>query len=251
MTTDKQNWINSFITKFQSTNTLAEIAYVSADNEINNHCGGYDCFDNNDSYVIAADNWTAAFTSIFRSRNVHILTTVGISTEVTSRDQYPAENDFFRIRGTAPNLASSVDFVSPHNYGGGAHGVYHNIRLRYPNGAITLEEYGFPTDPVGRSALYTEGPTGCRANPYGSGCANTAPWFVEQNIQAIWHWDSYAGGVAWMVADVNHNSCSVPMDFFTGLFTAGGPYCGGTYTASGGNPKATGFRIRNFYYNWP
>ena len=82
-------------------------------------------------------------------------------------------------------------------------------------------------------------------------CKNTAPYFVEVNARAMRDLAAYAGGSAWMLADMNAAKCNQAFDLYTGLFTAGGSYnCGGTYTASGGNPKATAFRVRthHFYY---
>lgn len=254
MTSAKQTWINNFITTFQSNNKLALLAYVSADNEINNHCNDgqhRDCYDINTNYVISANNWVAAVTSIFRSRNTHVLTTVGISTELNNADGLPAGNDFFRVRGTAPRLVDSVDFVSPHNYHAGGYGIWSDIRNgRHYNGPITLEEYGYPTDPVSQRPDYTEGPPVCQTDPLNPQCTNTAPYFVEVNAKSIRERD-YAGGVAWMLADIEGGTpCTVP-DLYTGLFTVNKQYCGGTSTPAGGNPKSTAFRIRthHFYYH--
>lgn len=252
LTPARKQWLSQLVSYFSSRNALSLIAYVSADNEINNHCGaGPDCYDNNATYVAKANQWTADFTSYVKSIAPNLLVTVGISSEKSNGDSQPAVYDFFRVSGAAPSLARSVDFLSPHNYGGGGYGIWPDIRnkLGY-QGPIVLEEYGYPTDALNQSSYFKEGPAACRTNPIASGCNLTAPYFVETNARSIREnsTSGYAGGSAWMLADSNNKNCSSPSDFYTGLF-ASGAYsgCGGTLTTGLGQAKATGARIRYQY----
>ena len=224
------------------------IAYVSAGNEINNWCGGRDCFDNNQAYVDGANDWVAQFSAIFRDRNSGILTTVGLSTEVADSDGKPATSDFGKVDRTGRTLAGTVDFISPHNYGGGSYGIYDELRYRAGyQGPIVLEEFGFPTDPQSNNEFFTEGDPICRYEPWNAACTNTAPYFVEINTQAIRQL-GFAGGVAWMLADIAVKRCDrSPSDLWTGLFMAGSGYCGGTRTANPPADKATAFRIKQHH----
>lgn len=243
MTDERRNWITGLIAYFDQRGAKPLIAYASADNEINNHCGGKDCFDNNPAYVDGANAWVADFVALFRGSG--ILTTVGLSSEVASSDTQPAWYDFHKADSSGRTMAASVDFISPHNYGGGAYGVFNDLRyvLGYQR-PIMLEEFGYPTDPVGRYSTATEGSAVCRDQPLSSGCSNTAPYFVEISLKAIREVD-YAGGVAWMLADVSQKSCDTSHnDLWTGLFKAGAGYCGGTTTTDPSGQKATGYRVR-------
>jgi hypothetical protein len=148
-------------------------------------------------------------------------------------------------------LADLVDFLAPHNYGGGAYGVIGDLRyaLGYA-GPIVLEEYGFPSDPLPVDPRYTEGAPACRDAPLSAACANTAPYYVEISLRAIRE-TTYAGGVAWMLADVAAKRCGAdPYDLWTGLVATGAGYCGGTAAASG-QPKATGYRVWLHHTSWP
>ena len=245
MTQERRNWIDGFITYFSEQGAKSLIAYVSAGNEINNWCGGRDCYDNNPSYVDAATDWVAQFTTIFSSRNSGILTTVGMSTELADSDGQPAWYNFHKSDRKGRTLAGTVDFIAPHNYGGGGYGIINDLRytLGY-QGPIVLEEYGYPTDPITRNPMFTEGGPVCREDPWNALCTNTAPYFVEFNTRSIRE-TTYAGGAAWMLADVENKRCDMdPGDLWTGLFAAGSGYCGGTYSAIPGQDKATAFRVR-------
>ncbi|HEX2915268.1 MAG TPA: fibronectin type III domain-containing protein [Chloroflexia bacterium] len=254
LTPARKQWLSDFVAYFKSKNALPLIAYVNADNEINNHCGnGADCFDNNPAYVNAANQWVADFTKYVKSLNASILVTVGLSTEKASSDSQATSYDFFRTTGSAPSLATSVDFLSPHSYHGGGFTIWPALRydLTY-KGPIVLEEYGYPTDVLSQSPFYTEGPAVCLSNPFDPTCNNTAPYFVDVNARSIRenNIDGFAGGSAWMLADSNRKDCNSPMDFYTGLIASGDyPKCNqnGTTTTSAGALKATGARIRYFY----
>ena len=250
----RKQWLSDLITYFRSRSALQLIAYLSADNEINNHCGiGPDCYDNNPGYVNGANQWTADFAGYVRSLNVGILITAGITTEKDSTDAQPTLYDFFRTTGTAPSLAATLDFLSPHNYHGGGYGIWPTLRynLGYRN-PIVLEEYGYSTDLLTQSPFFTEGPPVCRTNPFDGACLNTAPYFVEVNLRSMREnsTDGFAGGSAWMLADSNRKDCASPSDFYTGLIASGDyPRCpqNGTTTTASGILKATGARVRFSY----
>src|SRR5262249_48103323 len=102
---------------------------------------------------------------------------------------------------------------------------------------------------------WTEGDRRCRIDPTQASCALTAPFFVEANILAL-RTKSYAGGSAWMIADMREKdaglACSSdavkPFDLWTGLFAIGGGGCdGGTYSRAWGQPKATAVRVCAYY----
>lgn len=247
MTQERRDWLVGFIAYFGTRGAKASIAYVSAANEINNWCtDGVDCYDNNPTYVDAANGWVSELTGIFRSQKSGILTTVGISTEAVDRDGQPGWYDFHKADSAGRTLAGMVDFLSPHSYGGGGYGIIHDLRyvLAY-EGPIVLEEYGYPTDPRSGNAFFTEGRTICRDDPLNASCTNTAPYFVEINSKAIRE-TTYAGGAAWMLADVETKRCaSDPSDLWTGLFATGYEYCGGTINTAPSADKSTAFRIRS------
>ncbi|MBN9386987.1 MAG: fibronectin type III domain-containing protein [Chloroflexi bacterium] len=251
LTAARKQWLSDFIGYFRDRNALSLLAYLNADNEINNHCGsGPDCYDNNPTYVDKANQWVADFTTYVKSQNSRLLVTVGISTEKTDGDRLAAVYDFFR-KYNAPSLAATVDFISPHNYGGGGYGLLPTLRntLQYA-GPIVLEEYGYPTDPLPSSSYFKEGGAVCRTDAYNAVCKNTAPYFVEVNARSIREntTNGYAGGSAWMVADSNSKNCTSPSDFYTGLFAAGGyAGCGGTLTTATGAAKNPAARIRFAY----
>ena len=251
MSASRKQWIASLISYFKTRNALPLIAYVSADNEINNHCANDpDCFDNNPSYVSKATQWVADFSSYVKSQAPTLLVTVGISTEKNSADGQTAVYDFFRRSGTAPAMATSVDFLAPHNYHGGGYGLWPTLRynLGY-TGPIVLEEYGYSTDLLSANPAYTEGPAVCRDNPYDTTCSNTAPYYIEVNARSMREnsVDGFAGGSAWMMADSSRKDCASPSDFYSGLVASGDyPRCttNGTSTTTAGSLKSTGARIR-------
>ncbi|MFO7171250.1 MAG: hypothetical protein DIU80_024740 [Chloroflexota bacterium] len=260
MTPERAAWITGLIDTFAARGALPLLAYLSASNEINNYCGGHerDCFDsapgvNAQPYVDAAVAWTAQFRAVVKARAPQLLVTVGISTEMGDTDNTRAAFNFFRPDSAGRTLASQVDFLAPHNFGGGAQGIYDDIRFVGYRGPIVLEEFGYPTDPFPVNRFFTEGPLRCRRAPLSPECFETAPYFVEANIQAL-RARPYAGAVAWMLADVREknsdDACTggKPSDLWTGLFAIGGAYCaGGTYTRGVGQPKATAVRICLYY----
>ncbi len=251
----RRDWINSLLNMFINTGNTSMIAYVSAANEINNpkFCSGRsDCYDYNYDYITNANRWVRDFAALIRSR-APILVTVGIVTDNGNGDDgLPAANDFFRRASdpSVPRLVDIVDFVSPHNYGGGGYWVYDTVRARDAHDgsytAIVLEEYGYPTDPSSMDEYHNEGNEICREHPEDPICDKTAVHYVENNTKSMRERD-YAGGVAWMLADISGGNCASPDDLFTGLFSVSRTYCGGTHTAPG-EPKTTSFRVRNHHY---
>jgi hypothetical protein len=262
MTADRSSWIAGLIDYFSARDGLPMIAYLSADNEINNHCGraGKDCFDsdsqyNAQPYIDGAIDWTAQFRAIVKSRAPQLLVTVGVSTEMQDIDSTRGAFNFFRPDSRGRTLASTTDLLAPHNFGGGAASIIDDLRYGGYRGAIVLEEYGYPTDPYPRSSYWTEGQRDCRIDPTQAVCALTAPFFVETNIQAL-RTKSYAGSSAWMIADMREKDAGIacssdsekPFDLWTGLFAIGGTYCdGGTYSRAAGQPKATAVRVCAYY----
>jgi hypothetical protein len=261
MTGDRADWIGGLLDYFAARTSLATIAYLSADNEINNHCGrgGRDCFDSDaeydaQPYIDGAVEWVALFRAVVKSRAPQMLLTVGVSTEMTDVDATRGAFNFFRADSAGRTLASQVDFLAPHNYSGGAAGIVDDLRYVGYAGPVVLEEFGYPSDPYPRSPTWTEGHPGCRVDPDQPECALTAPFFVEENIRAL-RTKSYAGGVAWMIADMREKDTSSacddpqkPFDLWTGLFAIGGTYCeGGTYSRALGQPKATAVRVCAYF----
>jgi hypothetical protein len=258
MTAERAAWIDGLLAFFSARGALPLIAYMSADNEINNHCSnsGADCFDATgqhqaQAYLDGAVGWVAAFRGIVKARAPQMLVTVGISTEMADADGTRAPFNFFRRSSGGARLADLVDFLSPHNYSGGAAAVIADLRIGAGyRGAVVLEEYGFPTDPAPRNPLWSEGPYVCRLHPLADACRNTAPYFVALSLASVSR-DGYAGAVAWMIADIAEknvsNACTrsdVPFDLWTGLFAIGGAYCdGGTTSRTSGQPKATALLI--------
>jgi hypothetical protein len=261
MTSDRAAWIGGLLAAFSAQHALPAIAYLSADNEINNHCGrgGRDCFDsdgqyNAQPYIDGAIAWVAQFRELAKRHAPQLLITVGVSTEMADLDATRGAFNFFRADTAGRTLASLVDFLAPHNYGGGAAGIIDDLRFVGYAGPVLLEEFGYPTDPYPRSATWTEGPPACRIDPGQPACALTAPFFVEENINAL-RTKSYAGAVAWMIADMREkdtasacDDAAKPFDLWTGLFAIGGTYCdGGTYSRALGQPKATAVRVCAYY----
>jgi hypothetical protein len=261
MSAERAAWISGLIDSFSTRGRLASIAYLSADNEINNHCGrgGADCFDTDAqydarAYIDGAVGWVAQFRAVVKGRAPQLLVTVGVSTEMADVDGTRGAFNFFRADSQGHTLASLADFLSPHNYGGGAAGIIDDLRYTGYGGPVVLEEFGYPSDPYPRGATWTEGALACRIAPTQPACALTAPFFVEQNVQAQ-RIRSYAGGAAWMIADMHEkdsgSACTnpdKPFDLWTGLFAIGGTYCeGGTYSRALGQPKATAVRVCAYY----
>jgi hypothetical protein len=258
MTEPRERWITGLLDYFAARGSLPLLAYLSADNEINNHCAnlGIDCFDagpgfDAQSYIDGAVGWVAQFRSVVKNRAPQLLVTAGISSEMIDADLTRAAFDFFRPDSQGRNLAGQVDFLAPHNYSGGAGAIINDLRMGASyRGAVVLEEFGFPTDPRPRDPSWTEGPVLCAASPLLAQCATTAPFFVETNLRAQ-RLGGYAGGSAWMLADMREKdtatACGDPEKSFalwTGLFAIGGTYCeGGTTSRSPGQPKATAMRV--------
>jgi hypothetical protein len=258
MTEPRASWIAGLLDYFAERSSLSTLAYLSADNEINNHCAnsGRDCFDTGQNfdaqaYIDDAVGWVAQFRGVVKSRAPQLLMTAGISSEMIDADLTRAAFDFFRPDSQGRNLAGLIDFLAPHNYSGGASAIIDDLRVGAAyRGAVVLEEFGFPTDPRPRDPSWTEGPTLCAASPLLTQCAATAPFFVETNLRAQWT-SGYAGGSAWMLADMSEKdtatACGDPNKSFalwTGLFAIGGTYCeGGTASRNAGQPKATALRV--------
>jgi antitoxin component of MazEF toxin-antitoxin module len=258
MTEPRESWIAGLLDYFAERGSLPTLAYLSADNEINNHCAnsGKDCFDTDQNfdaqaYINGALDWVALFRGVVKSRAPQLLVTVGISSEMIDADLTRAAFNFFRPDSQGRNMARLVDLLAPHNFSGGATAIINDLRVGAAyRGAVVLEEFGFPTDPQPRDPSWTEGSLQCAASPLLAECANTAPAFVETNLRALQS-GSYAGGSAWMLADMQEKdtatACSDPNKSFalwTGLFAIGGTYCaGGTTSRNAGQPKATALRV--------
>jgi hypothetical protein len=258
MTEPRAGWIAGLLDYFAERGSLPTLAYLSADNEINNHCAnnGKDCFDigqgfDAQTYINGAVGWVAQFRSLVKSRAPQLLVTVGISSEMIDADLTRAAFDFFRPDSQARTLATLIDFLAPHNYSGGGAAIIKDFRIGAAyRGAVVLEEFGFPTDPRPRDPSWTEGSRLCAASPLQAECAATAPFFVETNLRAQ-RIGGYAGGSAWMLADMREKdtatACGDPNKSFalwTGLFAIGGTYCdGGTTSRNVGQPKATALRV--------
>jgi len=257
MTAPRASWITGLLDYFAARGGLPMLAYLSADNEINNHCAnvGIDCFDASpgfdaQSYINRAISWVDQFRSIIKNRALKLLITVGISSEMIDADLTRAAFDFFRTDSQGRNLAGLVDLLAPHNFSGGASAIINDLRVGAAyRGAVVLEEFGFPTDPRPRDPSWTEGPLQCAASPLVAECAATAPFYIETNLRALQ--SGYAGGSAWMLADMHEKdtttACGDPNKSFalwTGLFAIGGTYCpGGTTSRNPGQPKATALRV--------
>lgn len=248
MTPERRAWLDGLIGYFAERGATPLIAYISAANEINNWCSRQDCFDQSAAYADAAIAWTSEVAATIKARDPGVLVTVGLSSEVSDSNGLPAVYNFFRRDGSGRTLAGAVDFLSPHNYAGGAYGVYNDIRFSYAyNGPLVLEEFGWTTDPLRVDARFTEGDLSCIGDPWTPACRNTGPFFVEWSLRALRE-VPYAGGVAWMLADVATKDCaSDPSDLWSGLFAAGQGYCGGTRSVAPGQSKATAARVAIFY----
>lgn len=257
MTPEHAAWIGGLLDDFAARSALPLIAYLNADNEINNHCGaGNDCFDrrpgyDDAGYIAGALEWTAQFRAVVK-RHAPVLVTAGISSEVRDYDNTRAAFDYLRPDRSGRRLLSLIDMLAPHNYSGGADGVIDDLRYAGYAGPIVLEEFGYPTDPRPLNPSWTEGAATCRQTPLATACRDTAPFFVATNLAAL-RSRSYSGGAAWMLADVDEknraDACTTQrFDFWTGLFASGGAYCeGGTATRVPGAPKATAVQVCRHY----
>jgi hypothetical protein len=259
MTEPRASWIAGLLDYFAERGSLPILAYLSADNEINNHCAnsGKDCFDTDQSfdaqaYIDGALGWVAQFRGVVKNRAPQLLMTVGISSEMIDADLTRAAFDFFRPDSQGRTMAGLVDVLAPHNFSGGAGAIIDDLRAGAAyRGAVVLEEFGFPTDPRPRDPSWTEGPLQCAASPLLAECTATAPFFVETNLRVQQSSGGYAGGSAWMLADMREKdtatACGDPNKSFalwTGLFAIGGTYCdGGTISRNAGQPKATALRV--------
>ena len=258
MTEPPASWIAGLLDYFAERGSLPTLAYLSADNEINNHCAnsGQDCFDTSQSfdaqaYIDGAVGWVTQFRGVVKNRAPQLLVTVGISSEMIDADLTRAAFDFFRPDSQGRTMAGLVDLLAPHNFSGGATATIDDLRMGAAyRGAVVLEELGFPTDPRPRDPSWTEGPLQCAASPLQAECAATAPFFVETNLRAQ-QVGGYAGGSAWMLADMHEKDTTTACDdpnksfaLWTGLFAIGGTYCdGGTTSRNAGQPKATALRV--------
>lgn len=258
MTEPRASWIAGLLEYFAARDSLPMLAYLNADNEINNHCanGGGDCFDDGpgfdaQAYIDGALGWVAQFRDVVKAHAPQLLVTAGISSEMIDADLTRPAFNFFRPDRQGRNLAELLDFLAPHNYSGGATAIIDDLRIGAAyRGAVVLEEFGFPTDPRPRDPSWTEGPIQCWAKPLLAECAATVPFFVETNLRAQ-RFGGYAGGSAWMLADMREKdtsgACADPNKSFalwTGLFAIGGTYCeGGTASRAAGQPKATALRV--------
>ncbi|NJN67617.1 MAG: hypothetical protein HC884_13350 [Chloroflexaceae bacterium] len=286
MSAQKENWLRNLVQVFKNNDALNLIAYINADNEINHHCGGGDCYhvDWWPEYAADANEWVREVVDIVKDEDPALLVTVGMATELVPgvEGMQQTIDNYFEPHEDI-TLAKEVDFISPHNYGGGAYGIWDHIMTHEYPGPVVLEEYGYPTDPFvpgsNTAAQYrTEGPPECRNDPWvllidGSGyptanCVETATGFIETNIRALGQdrRTDYAGGVAFMLVDTkaaardNFNfpdDCDDPeatYDYFTGLFAigTGEDYCepGGTRTRGLGQLKSTGFRVCLYHSNY-
>jgi hypothetical protein len=279
MTPAKEQWIRDLIRAFGTEAYL--IAYISAGNEINTRCQTGHCYKEEAGYGRRANNWVSNVAAIVRDENPNLLVTVGMASE-TAVGTYTVEDllsPYVEEYGGI-TLKDRLDFLAPHNYGGGGFAIWTYLSQQY-NGPIVLEEYGYTTDPF----IDIESPGGteqtnrqrerpddpafleeCFRDPWVGGiegvkkaCDATAIEFVEINIRAIRE-TRLAGGVAFMLADTKQegrdnfdypSDCTNPDatdDYFTGLYATNG-YCGtelppgGTVITTYGFLKGTGYRV--------
>ncbi len=188
----RKQWIQAFITCVTNKNLSDVVAYVSADNEINNHCnqtgiaydgttpveGRVDCFAASQfpGYDALAQRWVREFNALFVGTG--IMTTVGLSTEMYTegRDDGPATPEpipivatrFFDASTGEQSLNASVTFLSPHNYGGKGLDIKAAIGVaRGPNPLkpVVLEEYGHATDPLAEGVASSNTATPATSSP--------------------------------------------------------------------------------------
>ncbi len=258
---DLLDYVANRIPNGTNRNWSPVIAYISAANEVNNLCGVYvelddrrkglkDCFDvwaGHENPIVANIGGTIgevkAMNQIVKSRPENILTTVGLSTEMVNVDQSSPIISFFKCRqprlGDNPNpcsygaLATYVDFLSIHNYGGGAQGFYEQIKalsgILRRSTIVLLEEYGWPTDPKNQDPTWMEGTLADLNTP-------SATHYINANQEAL-RISAFSGGIVYMLADAASKDCNGDFDSYVGLIVVGGGYtCGGT----GAHPDTTG-----------
>lgn len=272
-TQEQRDWLRSVHTAFASTeisgqSALEVLAYINISNEINKYCSGnddYDCFVQGSStytpttYINEAVAWVRDVSQFIKNDlQSPVLVTVGMSTEARRPDESTGAINFFQEDAQGQRIVDYVDFLSPHNYAGGAGKVMNELNSKANRKPVLLEEYGYPTDPYNNSEGFpgnsrTEGPfeANCGVNPIEKAqCARTAPFFVKSNILDMQS-RGYAGGIAFMVADMDERQCGRVPNLYTGLFTEGDSNYGcngqGTYTRGKGTLKTTGRIVRDFH----
>lgn len=261
------------------------IAYVNAANEINNihsrpdlvymtNAGYKDTFDayNPSDFGVNEEDMSSG---IFQMQIVDqvvkthssILTTISIGTESVSTDPWFPTIDYYKSDNVPPAspcqdgvMLQYADFVTPHNYAAGAGYVYISMRegMWGYSGPMVLEEYGWPTDPVGHqgnghNSNWNEGSSSDPCYDNQQHQSHNASMYIQCQINEF-RQRTYADAVAFMVADItprgpNCDSEALKYDLFTGLFATSGLYCGGTITTGDHMMKATGWKVRSFNLN--
>lgn len=240
MTTERRDWLRELITLFHENDALHLIAYISADNEINNHpynppepgrCqGSEDCYAY-DEYAISANNWVHDVRNVIRGVSNELgatppLITVGLSSERTipeTEETISTEtmvDHFFRQYTDgggnllAASLDSGIDFISTHRYGEVDDSFFSTFGNKYAYiESIVLEEFGWPTDPLNNegqpaSPNWQEGPAICREDPFNAACFSDAPPFLDTASHIVevliehQRRNTYAGGTAFMLTDM-------------------------------------------------
>ncbi len=247
-------FLSKLLNEFRSRQEMQLIAYISADNEINNHSdngnvkkdkgvprfsskcgGGGSCFEthgegceNNLEYIENALRWVRSLHNFLKIKNDYpVLLTVGIATNFTTSD-FIYLSDFFKgiAKPDIEPLASYVDFLSPHNYGDGGKRIKDALTtgrqeygIQQYSGPVVLEEYGYPTDPYHGFDKSGKSETySARTEQEGD---STAPYYVRINASYIRSL-GYAGGSAFMLADLDsaesqntgQNPCSIKSSDF-------------------------------------
>jgi hypothetical protein len=223
------------------------IAYISADNEINNHpfregeaipgnpnCTplpddrAVDCYKQPDAeasrrYIIDAHAWVRAVRDAVKERDPDILVTVGMATNYTDQNGtiLVSVDNYFRDGGDeyeplwqAGRTDNLVDFIAPHHYGSFflQEKLINEIPADYRSARPTmLEEFGYYTDPQQQNPdSYYDGPRSCRDNP-GSCGTNAAPVILERHSLTALRAGDFDTGIAFMLADVtDKNDTSRP-----------------------------------------
>lgn len=276
MTAARKDWLKGLLRYLKGGNGNPSnvdlspvIAYINADNEINNHpsgrpggnpaCeggeGARDCYKQSQNYVNQANEWVHQFRLAMQEEGSRILLTVGMANDMTGNREDLGVSNFFRKGGLSGSytLESEVDFLSPHHYGESAEDIINKFRAVPYYGPVVLEEHGHPTDP---EPAFTEGEPACRTDPFSAGCERSAPFYVQSQVNSIQR-GNYAGSSVFMLTDMkakNSVGCTAReqrYDYFTGLFTIDDNYpCDGTITRGDGSLKATGTLVAA-HYNTP
>lgn len=117
LTAERQVWIEEMLSYFLHRDSLAMIAYLNLDNEINNYCDSthtLDCFTFMDQgYIDQAIAWVRQGRGIIKARTPQMLITVGMSTELATEGQQGGASNFFRHDHTGATIAQLVDFLAP------------------------------------------------------------------------------------------------------------------------------------------